>query len=302
MSVITANIFNIQRFSIEDGPGIRTTVFFKGCPLSCVWCHNPESVCPSPELMYSEQKCISCNSCQTACKNSVFSVKDGKIIIDRSRCKACNACASFCPTRALEIAGREETVENILKEALSDKDFYKNSGGGLTLSGGEPLFQPKAAISLCRGAKEAGLHVVVETSGFANEKVIKEISPFVDLFLFDYKAPKELHKELTGVPQEPILNSLQILSTLNKEVILRCPVVPNCNYTDEFFNNIVALALKYDNIKEVNLLPYHPLGSSKLKQLGREAKYKNESFLPPEELTERALEMQLLAKKTVRVV
>lgn len=302
MTDVTAMIFNIQRFSVDDGPGIRTTVFFKGCPLSCVWCHNPESHRREPELMYNAQKCISCGACSTVCGHGGHTFDAERThMLDRTDCIACGACAGICPTKAVEMAGREETVENILKEVLADKIFYEQSGGGMTVSGGEPLYQPGAVTALCRAAKEAGLHVAMETCGFASESVVRGVAPWVDLFLFDYKAPADVHETLTGIPLQPILNSLDLLSALGKDVILRCPIIPGCNDFEEHFADIVALAKQYDNIKEVHLEPYHPLGISKLEQLGRDVRYDNRSFLDAHTLQSRCEQMTALCQKTVRV-
>lgn len=302
MTDITAMIFNIQRFSVDDGPGIRTTVFFKGCPLSCIWCHNPESHRREPELMYNAQKCISCGACSTVCDHGGHTFDGERVhILDRADCIACGACAGICPTKAVEMAGREESVENILKEVLSDKIFYEQSGGGMTVSGGEPLYQPKAVTALCKAAKEAGLHVAMETCGFASETTVRTVAEWVDLFLFDYKATADTHETLTGVPQKPILDTLALLAELGKDVILRCPIIPGCNDTEEHFADIVALAKQYDNVKEVHLEPYHPLGISKLEQLGRAVTYDNRSFLDAHTLTARTEEMTALCGKTVRI-
>lgn len=302
MTETTAMIFNIQRFSVDDGPGIRTTVFFKGCPLRCIWCHNPESHRREPELMYNAQKCISCGACAAVCEHGGHSFDGERAhIVDRTDCISCGACAGMCPTKAVEMAGREETVENILKEVLSDKIFYDQSGGGMTVSGGEPLYQPTAVIALCKAAKDAGLHVAMETCGFASESVVRAAAEWVDLFLFDYKAPADVHEELTGVPQKPILDTLVLLSKLGKQVILRCPIIPGCNDSDGHFADIVALAKQYDNITEVHLEPYHPLGISKCEQLGRKTAYDNRTFLDSHTLEYRTEQMTQLCGKTVRI-
>lgn len=302
MTDVTAMIFNIQRFSVDDGPGIRTTVFFKGCPLSCIWCHNPESHRREPELMYNAQKCISCGACAAVCEHGGHAFDAERAhMLDRTDCITCGACAGICPTRAVEMAGREETVESILKEVLADKIFYEQSGGGMTVSGGEPLYQPTAVEALCQAAKDAGLHVAIETSGFASESVVRSVAPWVDLFLFDYKAPADLHETLTGVPLQPILDTLALLSALGKDVILRCPIIPGCNDTDRHFADIVALAKQYDNIREVHLEPYHPLGISKREQLGREIPYDNRTFLDAHTLDTRCEQMTGQCGKTVRI-
>ena len=298
----TAMIFNIQRFSVNDGPGIRTTVFFKGCPLSCIWCHNPESHRREPELMYNTQKCIGCTACASVCEHGGHTFEENHVhTLERVDCISCGACAGVCPTKAVEMVGYEETVENILKEVLSDKVFYDQSGGGLTISGGEPLYQPKAAAALSHAAKEAGIHVAIETCGFASASVVREVAKWVDLFLFDYKAPASVHEKLTGVPQKPILDTLALLAALDKEIILRCPIIPDCNDTDEHFDDITALAKQYTNITEVHLEPYHPLGISKSEQLGKTIRYSNRSFLDSHKLDEQLKKMTILCGKNVYI-
>ena len=298
----TAAIFNIQRFSVDDGPGIRTTVFFKGCPLSCIWCHNPESHRRTPELMYNAQKCILCGACAAVCGHGghAFAEESGHTV-DRGECISCGACAGVCPTKALEMAGRDAEIGEILDEVLSDKIFYEQSGGGVTLSGGEPLYQPDAAEALCRAAKEAGLHVAMETCGFASETVVRLVAPFVDLFLFDYKAPAADHERLTGVPQAPIIRTLELLNALGREIVLRCPIIPGCNDTDAHFDDIAALAARLEHVSAVHLEPYHPLGISKCEQLGREVLYDNRSFLDASALKARAEQIAEKCGKEARV-
>lgn len=300
------NIFNIQRFSVDDGPGIRTTVFFKGCPLRCKWCHNPESNRAVPELLYVKQKCISCGACAAVCPNAVHTLSQGaegapEHLLHREHCTACGACASVCPTKALELCGSMTTIDEIMQVVLSDRIFYETSGGGITLSGGEPLYQPEAALALCQAAKEAGLHVAMETCGFASRAVLLSVIPYVDLFLFDYKAEADTHEALTGVPQAPILTSLALLEEYGASVILRCPIIPSCNDTQTHFDQIAALAKQYAQIKEIHLEPYHPLGISKCEQLGREIEYDNREFADKKALERRAAEIHNRCQKPVKV-
>ncbi|MGM9625826.1 MAG: glycyl-radical enzyme activating protein [Eubacteriales bacterium] len=301
-----ANIFNIQRFSVDDGPGIRTTVFFKGCPLHCIWCHNPESARREPELMYSAQKCIYCGGCASVCPRGVHlvAVREGETpvhTLNRENCTACGACARVCCTKALELCGRDADIDEIMREVLADSVFYETSGGGVTLSGGEPLYQPEAALALCRAAKEANLHVAMETCGYASEAVLGSVLPYVDLFLFDYKAEADNHPSLTGVPLEPILRSLAQLDAAGADVILRCPIIPGCNDTETHFASVAELARRYACIREVHLEPYHPLGISKCEQLGRKPVYENRSFADRELLRRRAETMTAACGKPVRV-
>lgn len=266
---VSGTVFNIQRYSINDGPGIRTCVFLKGCPLNCIWCHNPESKSSKPELSFAENKCIGCGKCETVCPNSchVFSV-DGHSI-DRSKCSLCGACAEVC-CGALEVIGKQMTAESVIKEACKDKPFYETSGGGVTFTGGEPFAQPAFLMELLRLAKEEGVHVCIETCGFVRREILEQAMEYVDLFLYDYKeTDPEKHKTFTGVDSSLIQNNLCFLAESGKKIILRCPIIPGCNDTAEHLEAIAALAEKYDSIIRVDVEPYHPLGKTKAAQLGK---------------------------------
>lgn len=240
---LIGTIFDIQHFSVNDGPGIRTTVFFKGCPLRCLWCHNPESYIADTQVMFHEEQCIQCGMCKTD--------------------------TTLCPTGAKKIVGHNVTVDAVLSEILEDTHFYKTSGGGLTLSGGEPMAQPSFSLSLAKAAKEKGLHVCMETSGFCNAESLKEIQPYIDLFLFDYKATGDKdHLAFTGVSQERILQNLFILDSLGSNIILRCPMIPGYNITDEHVAGIIDVARKLRHLQEIHLEPYHNIGVSKRIGLG----------------------------------
>ena len=264
-------IFNIQRFSVNDGPGIRTTVFMKGCMLNCLWCHNPESKSSRPQLLLNARQCLGCGECIAACENGLHSfAEDGRHLIDRDRCALCGKCVSAC-VGALEMCGKEMTADEILKEVLRDKPFYDNSGGGMTVSGGDPLLAPEFTLDLLRRAKEYGLHTCVETSGFAKWEKVEAMIPFVDLFLWDVKETDAArHREYTGVPNEPILENLRRLDAAGGRTILRCPVIPGYNDRAEHFAAIAALAESLNNVREINIEPYHPLGQSKAEALGEE--------------------------------
>lgn len=264
-------VFNIQRFSINDGPGIRTTVFLKGCMLNCIWCHNPESKSQKPQLMLHEKLCIGCGECRNACPLSLHSVsKNGEHLINREKCIVCGKCAEAC-VGALEIVGKKMSVKEIIKEVLKDKVFYKNSGGGMTLSGGEPLMNPRFVLSLLKAAKEEGLHNCIETSGFARWEDIEALIPYVDLFLWDVKETDSVrHKEYTGVPNERILENLRRLNKAGAGIILRCPIIPTYNDRKEHLEAIAALAEELDNVQRIDVEPYHPLGKSKCEDLGKD--------------------------------
>ncbi len=261
------NIFDIQRFSVHDGPGIRTTVFFKGCPLRCLWCHNPESLSSFCQMGFYQEKCTLCGCCEAVCAN--HSIKDGKHIFNREKCVVCGNCAESCPNKALEKLGYKTTPEEILLEVKKDESFYKNSGGGMTVSGGEPFYQAEALYSLVRSAKEAGLHICIETSGFAKREAVEKIAPFVDIFLFDFKESNDIkHREFTGQSNELILSNLALLDSLDKEIILRCPIIPSLNDREDHLDSIAKLVATTKNIRQVQIMAYHRLGLSKYASLG----------------------------------
>lgn len=269
----TGLVFNIQKFSIHDGPGIRTNVFLKGCPLRCLWCHNPEGLEAAAEIEYEPIKCIGCSCCTAVCACHTLSPEVGHLF-DRTNCVRCGKCVDACPTGALSWSGTRMTVGEVLKKVLSDKPFYEKSGGGMTLSGGEPLFQPQFAAALLSAAHDCGIHTAIETSGFAAEEVFRSVIRHADLLLFDYKATGEdEHRRLTGVPQQPILDNLLRADEWGAEIHLRCPIIPGCNDTDAHFSAIAALADRYSHITRVELEPYHALGTGKDAKLGKESRF-----------------------------
>lgn len=271
-------IFNIQRFSVHDGPGIRTNVFLKGCPLRCIWCHNPEGLKAEKQIKYSPEKCIGCGDCADACENGGHLVDGGIHMLDFSRCVSCMSCAAACPANAIEADGEIRDVSYIISEVLRDESYFESSGGGLTLSGGEPFYQSDFAIEILKTAKENGINTAVETCGMAPTEVFSVAAQYVDLFLFDYKATgEELHKKVTGASQKQILANLKLISELGAEIILRCPIIPGINDNDEHYKGIGEIADKY-NIKEINIMPYHSLGNGKREKLGMELQYVAESM------------------------
>ena len=260
--MLSAMIFDIERNSYVDGPGIRTTVFFKGCPLSCVWCHNPESQSFEKQMMFYKNKCIGCGKCREVCPNHLKS------------CDFCGNCELYCPADARKICGKEYTIDEVLKEIVKDKPFYENSSGGVTLSGGEPLAQYDFTLELLQKAKENGIHTAVETCGYAEKSKILEIAKYVDLFLFDCKeTDPELHKKYTGVDNKVILENLKALSDAGSKINLRCPIIPGFNDRAEHFKGISEIADKFSGIEHIEIEPFHPLGESKYSALGR--KYAN---------------------------
>ena len=269
-------VFNIQRFCVQDGDGVRTTVFLKGCPLRCAWCHNPESHRTEPEILYSGEKCVQCGACAAVCGAHTF--ERGQHRYDRTQCMGCGKCAGECFSGAIELCGKAMTVDEVLEVVLRDKAFY-GQDGGLTISGGEPTLQAEFCIALAKGAKQHGLHVAVETCGACSEETLMHLARCTDLFLYDVKVLDDaLHKHYTGASNKPLLHNLRALSSTGAKIILRCPIIPDVNLTDAHFEGIAALAQEI-GAAEVQFEPYHPLGVSKAQRLGREAAYSNTEFL-----------------------
>jgi pyruvate formate lyase activating enzyme len=284
-----------MRFSLYDGPGIRTTVFLKGCPLNCWWCHNPESQAHLPDVMYTSGRCISCGECISACERHALRWENGPLR-DDGLCIHCGQCAEACPADARQLLGRRMSVPELMQRLRRDSVFYEESGGGITFSGGEPLQQPdflEAALVAC---KKEGFHTAVDTCGYASEAVLRRISRHADLFLYDLKVLDETrHRQFAGVRNKPILDNLALLAREHGAVIVRIPIVPGVNEDDanlgESFRFLSSLG-----VRRVDLLPYHPAGIEKYHRLGIEyplhdakppsrerieevaARYRNEGF------------------------
>jgi len=261
---IKGQIFDIQRFSLHDGPGIRTTVFLKGCPLRCKWCHNPESWSSEPQLFFNSEKCVDCMECVRICPTGAHQISEEKHVVKFRLCIACGKCIKLCNYNALSIFGYEQDVDSIFNEIKQDKDFYDMSGGGVTLSGGEPMLQLKMTLELLKKCKENNINTCVETCGYVPRKSYKAVIPYVDTYLFDYKDTDcSRHKELTGVSNELILANLDYLYNQGADIILRCPMIPGINDTEEHFKGIAAIAAKYPLLRSIEILPYHNMGVSK---------------------------------------
>ena len=262
-------IFNIQRFSIYDGPGIRTNLFLQGCPLSCAWCHNPEGKPFRPVLRFDPAKCVGCGACASVCGRHIL--ENGQHRIDRESCAGCGKCASLCRWEALELPAKRVKAEDAMAQVLRDRDFFEESGGGLTLTGGEPLAQPEFAKELARLSKEAGITVCVETSGFCPPEVLGEIAGDVDLFLYDWKITDDgLHRQYTGQSNIQIRENLALLNRLGARVELRCPIIPGINDDPGHLAGIGELTREFPCICAVTLEGYHPLGCGKAEQVGME--------------------------------
>ncbi len=263
-------IFDIKHFSTHDGPGIRTTVFLKGCPLSCLWCHNPESQSHQPEMMYHANLCIACLECLKVCPQAAISQENGNLLTDPELCDLCGECVNVCFSGAREMVGYQTSVAGILEEIKKDIPFYDQSGGGVTFSGGEPLMQSGFLLDLLKACKDVDIHTTVDTCGYTSKEVLSQLLPWVDLFLYDIKAVDEdLHKHLTGVSNQVILENLRWLSKLGKKVIIRVPVVPGLNDSQQELQQLAAFAASLPGLDDIELLPYHPIGMEKYCRLQR---------------------------------
>ena len=265
--------FDINRFSLNDGPGIRTTVFLKGCYLKCEWCHNPESQSFKPQLLFNSEKCINCFECVKVCPTNAHKIKGTKHFVDWDLCELKGKCVAVCPSGALKIIGTNTDVDFLMSEVLKDKKYYDKTGGGITVSGGEPMAQFEFTKDILIASKKNGLNTVLDTCGYGEKDHYKEILPFVDLFLFDYKlTDKELHEKYTGVSNEDILGNLDLLVKNGASIILRCPIIPGINDNEDHFNGIKNIIKKYPQILSVELMPYHNMGRDKANRLGMEFK------------------------------
>ena len=279
-------VFNIQKYSIHDGPGIRTVVFLKGCPLRCEWCSNPESSQTDIEIMYNSEICMLCKQCIFVCIINALKLDEENqfININRIECDKCGKCVEICPSGALTLAGRYMTVEEVLQEVKKDTLFYRKSGGGITLSGGEPGSQPDFSEAILKSAYSMGIHTAIETCGYYSEEILKRLVKWTDIFLYDIKHIDDLkHIHGTGVSNKLILNNFRKLIESGASVIVRIPIIPEFNATKEDMRLIGQFLLEVNGFKEIHLLPYHRLGNSKVTSLGKAKKIKRK-LLPEKEL------------------
>lgn len=263
-------IFNIQKFSLHDGPGTRSIVFFKGCPMSCLWCSNPESQKVKPQIMYNKSLCISCKQCEGICEIDAIKIGRDKII-DESKCNSCLKCAENCLTEALEVVGKTVTVSDVIEELKKDAIHYRRSGGGITLSGGETLLQPDFAVELLKACKSYGWHTAIETAMYVDSTAVKKVIPYIDLVMVDIKhMDSKIHEKFTGVPNEKILENIKITDNIAKEMIIRVPVIEGFNSSEENIKAIAEFAKKLKTVKQIDLLPYHNYGENKYEAIGEE--------------------------------
>lgn len=275
----TALICEIKRFAVHDGDGIRTTVFFKGCPLKCRWCHNPETISPKPQLAYFAHKCVGCGNCLESCSKGAHKIENGQHIFDRTLCVSCGECTAACFGEALKLHGTSMTVSELLPLLLEDRDFYETSGGGVTLSGGECLTHAHFCAELLKQLKENSIHTAVDTCGFVSKAALDAVIPYTDVFLYDIKAIEpHVHEACTGQRNEVILENLRYLDSLGKAIEIRIPYVPEHNSGQ--MEKIAAFLAKFSHITKVKVLPYHNYAGSKYDSLGME------NTLPPDLPTE----------------
>ena len=269
MSQSSGTIFDVKRFAIHDGPGIRTTIFFKGCPLSCPWCHNPESQRARPELLFWAERCTGCGACVGVCPVGAVSLENGTAVTDRSLCAGCGACIEACPTHAREIAGEAWSLDRLLETIERDLLFYDESGGGVTLSGGEPLAQPEFALSVLAACKDRRIHTAVDTCGFAEWDVLDAVASQTDLFLYDVKQlDDDRHRELTGVSNVLILENLERLGESGRRIWIRYPLIPSVNDAEEDIVALGKLVSRLRSVDAIHLLPFHRGGERKRVGLG----------------------------------
>lgn len=262
-------IFDIKRFATDDGPGIRTTVFLKGCPLDCLWCHSPESKGYEPELVLVKKKCVGCRNCESVCPEGVHSFLDHDHLLNRKKCIRCGRCSEVCLAEAIEIKGKRVTVQEVVKELRKEIPFFRNTRGGVTFSGGEPTAQPSFLMNLLKSCKNDGIHTAIETCGFVEWTILSGMLEFVDLFLFDIKHTDPLrHRKLTGQSNDLILRNLERLLQYSKPIEIRVPLIPKINDSDRHLIQLFSYAHSI-GLRSVTLLPFNEAAGSKYSWCGK---------------------------------
>jgi len=266
---ITGMVFDVKRFALHDGPGIRTTVFLKGCPLSCKWCHNPESISAAAELFWSQAACTGCRKCMEVCEHNAVEFAAAARTYHADRCVLCGRCAQSCPAGAITLVGAEMTAGQVLDVVLRDKPFYDSSGGGVTVSGGEPLAQKDFTASLLRGARGRGIHTCLDTSGHGPWEHLEELLGWTDMVLLDIKLiDPDRHKALTGAGNETILDNARRLAASGVELVVRVPIIPERNDSPADVAELAKFLKTLDGVRRIELLPYNRLAESKYARLG----------------------------------
>ena len=264
-------IFDIKKYAIHDGPGIRTTVFFKGCPLACRWCHNPEGISVAPQRIYRPERCVSCGECIQVCPQKVMARTADGITREPAKCNLCQTCAEHCPSEAVEFAGHRVTVAEVIRQIEKDTAFYDQSGGGITLSGGEPLMQPEFLMALLEACEDLDLHRTVDTTGYSEAAVLLQVAQKTDLFLYDLKImDANKHRDFTGVSNQRILDNLKMLSENKARIQVRIPIIPGINDDVDNIHRTANFVATLPGIKLITILPFHNSARGKYSRIGME--------------------------------
>jgi pyruvate formate lyase activating enzyme len=269
--MVVGTIFDIKKYAIHDGPGIRSTVFFKGCPLTCRWCHNPEGITVASQRIYRQERCVGCGECIQICPHGVITQTEEGIVSDPAKCDLCQTCADYCPSEAVEFVGRNVTVDEVMHEIKKDIAFYDESGGGITFSGGEPLMQPEFLLQLLDACAALDLHRTVDTTGYAESELLLQVAHRTDLFLYDLKLMDAgRHRDFTGVSNELILNNLKLLAQNAARIQVRVPIIPGVNNDAENIDRTADFVSVLPGVEQVAILPFHNSARGKYGRLGME--------------------------------
>jgi pyruvate formate lyase activating enzyme len=269
--MVEGNIFDIKKYAIHDGPGIRSTVFFKGCPLACRWCHNPEGLTVESQRIYRQERCIGCGECIQICPQKGLTQTAAGVARDPAKCDLCQTCADHCPSEAIEFVGRKVTVDEVIAEIKKDIAFYDESGGGITFSGGEPLMQPEFLLQLLEACAELDLHRTVDTTGYADSELLLQVAQKTDLFLYDLKLMDAAkHRDFTGVSNRRILYNFRMLAKYGARIQVRVPIIPGINNDAENIDRTAALVSDLPGVEQIAILPFHNSARGKYGRLGME--------------------------------